>query len=243
MSEFKLIYGDCLEVMKTMPDNSVGLIVTDPPYCVGTTSSGVKGDWTDNNLILPFFERFFSETRRILKDGKQFYINTDWRTWPLIFPIAIQFLTVKNCIVWDYEWIKAGSHYRFSHEFIMYGFKGDNKRSFSAAERDVWRISPINFTNKNKNHQSEKPVELINKMLINSSNENDLVLDCFMGSGTTGIACCNLNRDFVGIEINKKYFQIAKKRIEDAQRQQRLFVPEQKQSMQLRIPGGPSMPD
>ena len=73
-------------------------------------------------------------------------------------------LNVKNCIVWDYEWIKAGSHYRFNHEFIIYGFK-KIKGIFSVS---VWRERPINFTGE-KWHQAEKPLNLIEKMVINSS--------------------------------------------------------------------------
>jgi len=210
----KVICGDCLEIMKQIPDRSVDLILTDPPYSIGTTSTGVRGDWLDNNLIKPFFEICFGEIKRILKDSGEFYINTDWRTYPFLYPIIVQKMRVSNCIVWDYEWIKAGSHYRFSHEFIIYGQKLDGqKRKFNASERDVWRIAPMNFTRDDKLHQQEKPIELIKKMIENSSKENDLILDPFLGSGTTAVACKQLGRRFIGIEINPDYCKIAEQRL------------------------------
>lgn len=203
-----------------MPDGSVDLVATDPTYAIGTTSTGTKGSFLDNNLIRPFFEIWFGEIKRTMKPDGEFYINTDWRTYPFVYPIASRTLSVKNCIVWDYEWIKAGSHYRFSHEFILYGNREEgHKRKFSASERDVWRIAPINFTQK-KWHPAEKPVALVTKMITNSSKEGDLVLDPFLGSGTTAVAAQLLGRNFIGIELNPEYVEMAEKRL----RQKTLFA-------------------
>lgn len=130
----------------------------------------------------------------------------------------------KNLIVWDYEWIKAGSHYRFSHEFIIYSIKGDVKRKFSASDRDVWRIKPINFTSKNKLHNAEKPIELVSKMIQNSSVEGDIVLDTFMGSGTTAVACINTKRNYIGFEIDENYYSIAINRIKDTMSEPKLAL-------------------
>lgn len=204
--------GDCLELLSQLHDKSIDLLVTDPPYCIGTSSNGTKSSWSDNNLIKPFFEVYFSEVQRVLKDGACFYINTDWRTYPFLYPIVATKLDVKNCIVWDYEWIKAGSHYRFSHEFIIYGCKGESKRTFDAGLRDVWREKPINFTG-DKWHQAEKPIKLIKQMILNSSNEGDTILDTFVGSGTTAIAAHELKRKFIGFEIDDDTFKVAVKRV------------------------------
>jgi site-specific DNA-methyltransferase (adenine-specific) len=207
--------GNCYELIKEIPNESIDLIVTDPPYCVGTTSNGQKGKWLDNNIIIPFFDTLFKEFYRVLKNNTACYINTDWRTYPLLYPIIQQYFDIKNLIVWDYEWIKAGSHYRFSHEFIIYCVKGDCKRKFSASERDVWRIKPINFTSKNKLHNAQKPIELVKKMIINSSNVGDIVLDCFSGSGTTCVAAKELDRQFLGIEIDAQYHKISLNRLKE----------------------------
>lgn len=213
----ELYQGDCLELLKDIKESSIDLIITDPPYCIGTTSNGTKGNWSDNNLIKPFFNILFDEYKRVLKTEGEFYINTDWRTYPFLYPMLVEKMNVKNCIVWDYEWIKAGSHYRFSHEFIIYGLKEQGKkRNFDASQRDVWREKPINFTSKNKFHQAEKPVNLIKKMILNSSKEGDVILDTFAGSGTTAVACRETNRNFIGFEINNNYFKVASKRINES---------------------------
>ena len=73
----------------------------------------------------------------------------------------------------------------------------------------IQRVKPV----KNKLHEAEKPIELLQTIIKLSSNEEDVVLDCFMGSGSTGVACMNLNREFIGIELNERYFNIAKERI------------------------------
>ena len=212
----KLIHGDCLLKIKDISTSSIDLVVTDPPYCIGTTSNGKRGSWSDNNLIRPFFEQFFEELRRITKDTSEVYINTDWRTYPFLYPIMQNYFEIKNLIIWDYEWIKAGSFYRFSHEIIIYGVRENAKRRFSASERDVWRIKPINYTNKNKLHNSQKPIELIIKIIKNSSCEGDTIFDAFSGSGTTAVACLMTNRKFIGFEIDDKYFKIATDRINKA---------------------------
>lgn len=211
----KIYNEDCLEGMKRIPDNTIDLVVTDPPYCIGTTSNGKKGSWSDNNLIKPFFDAYFMALKRVCKHESELYINTDWRTYPFLYPIMQEYFSIKNLIVWDYEWIKAGSHYRFSHEFIIYAVKGEAKRKFKASDRDVWRIRPINFTSPKKLHNAQKPLELIRKMILNSSFEGDTVLDTFMGSGTTAVACKYLKRNFIGFEIDRGYYNIANKRLED----------------------------
>ena len=133
--ELNKIYNeDCLEGMRRIPDGIVDLVVTDPPYCIGTTSNGKKGSWSDNNLIRPFFDAYFKELKRVLKDESDIYINTDWRTYPFLYPIMQEYFVIRNLIVWDYEWIKTGSHYRFSHEFIIYATKGNARRKFSASD-------------------------------------------------------------------------------------------------------------
>lgn len=214
--------GDCLELLAEIPDGGIDLLVTDPPYCIGTTSNGMKGNWSDNNLIRPFFTVFFREVALVLKDGAAFYINTDWRTYPFLFPLVAERLTVRNCIVWDYEWIKAGAFYRFRHEWIMFGTKGESARAFPASEADVWRIKTASF-DKDKQHQAQKPLALVEKMILNSSRPGDVVLDTFAGSGTTAVACKKTGRRFIGFEIDPATFAVACARIGRETRQEYMF--------------------
>lgn len=212
----KIYHGECLEVLRRFPDASVDLLCTDPPYSIGTTSHGNIQTWLDNIMLYPFWVEFFTQVKRLLKEDGAFYINCDWRTYPFIYPHCASKLTVRNLIVWDYEWIKAGSHYRFSHEFIIYGTKSDKtRRTFDPGKenRDVWRIAPMNFTRADKRHQAEKPEALIEKMITNSTKEGDTVLDPFMGSGTTAAVAKRLNRNYVGIELNPEYIKVSEDRI------------------------------
>ena len=219
MDDITLLYGDCIDLLKEIADESVDCVITDPPYCLGVSSNGTKSSMFDNRMVIPFFERLFEEYRRVLKDGAPLYINTDWRTYPLQYDAFCRCFSMRNLIVWDYMWLKAGTYYRFTHEFIMYGTKGKRKRRFDAAQTDIWRVRCINYTDvKNKLHQAQKPIELIQRMLLNDTDKGDLVLDSFMGSGSTGVACLQEGRRFIGIELDPKYFEVAKRRIEEAQK-------------------------
>ncbi len=217
MEGINLIKGNCIEELKDIENESVDCIITDPPYCIGASSNGTKSNFTDTLMLEPFFDKIFSEFKRVLKNGGVIYLNTDWRTYPLLYPIFTKYFKMPNLIVWDYKWIKAGIYYRFRHEFIMYGIKENKKRSFDGGQADIWDIRCINYTNlKTKLHQAQKPIELIEKILFNETKEGDIVLDAFMGSGTTGVACKLNNRKFIGIEIDDKMFEVAKNRIAKA---------------------------
>ena len=221
---YEIFNEDCLEGMKLLPDGSIDLIATDPPYCVGASSNGVKSSFTDFNMLRPFWEQCIGEWRRVLKDGGHVYCCTDWRTYPFLYPLFVKYLCVRNLIVWDYAWLKAGYWYRASHELIIFATNGNGKRAFSPSETDVWRIPPVNFT-KTRLHNAQKPVELMARMITNSSREGDTVLDPFAGSGTTAVACVKLGRKFIGYELDEQFFEIARKRIDEAiaKREQSLF--------------------
>ena len=127
---YEIYNEDCLEGMKRLADGSVDLIATDPPYCVGVSSNGVKSSFSDFNLMRPFFEQLFSEWQRVLKVGGHVYCMTDWRTYPFLYPIMTKYLTARNLIVWDYGWIKCGSFYRYTHELILFATNGKSGRAF-----------------------------------------------------------------------------------------------------------------
>lgn len=120
-------------------------------------------------------------------------------------------------IVWKKDnHIGTGNWYRYNYELIMFGTKGKSKREFSPCERDIFNIPLAEAFVSKRIHPSQKPVELIEKMILNSSHEGETVLDTFIGSGTTAVACINTNRHFIGFELDEKYFDIANKRIEEA---------------------------
>ena len=139
---------------------------------------------------------------------------TDWRTYPAAYLSAFKFIRVSNLIVWDFGWIKNGNQFRFSHELIIHATMPEAKSPKNRGERDVWQIKPVNFTIK-RHHPAEKPVEIIKKMLEETTEKGDVVLDAFMGSGTTAVACKQMGRNFIGFELNPEYVKIAEERLRE----------------------------
>lgn len=194
MSTVELILGDCLEVMKTMPDKSVDAVITDPPYP----------------------DYYVDEYQ--YRDGLIDFLN-DYKCRQLVFWSAkVDFPLDYSAIhIWD-KMVGCGSEY----ERIFERNGNANYKIF----RDYFINSTVaaQMTNDEyTGHKSQKPLRLVKKLLLEFTNEGDNILDPFMGSGTTGVACVQTGRKFIGIEINPDYFAIAKKRIKEAQMQPRLL--------------------
>ena len=240
--EIQLIKGDCLEVMKSIPDGSIDAIICDLPY--GTTAC----KW---DSVLPF-EKLWEQYERIIKpNGAIILFGSQPFTSALI---------MSNPKMFKYEWIweksKASNFLQASymplkaHEnIVVFGKgktkynaqktkgkafnKGKDKRIGKATEvyHSIPNINGFEIVNETglrnprtvqyfttaesegKYHPTQKPLELLEYLVKTYTNENDTVLDNTMGSGTTGVACVNTNRKFIGIEMDDNYFEIAKKRI------------------------------
>ena len=219
---------DCLEGLKEVPDNSVDLIVTDPPYFLSMGHAGSNTNaknseqlasnraFNDLAICTPFYKQLFAEYRRVLKETGSFYFFTDWRGYAYYFPLINQELPVRNLIVWDKK-SGPGSFYSFAHEFVIFGTYLSKTKS--GVGTNVWRESGFNSgakkTNGDKVHPTQKPWELIAKMIENSSEPGGVVLDTFMGSGTTAVAALKTGRSFIGFELDENYHAIAQQRIAD----------------------------
>lgn len=222
------IYNEnCLDGMKRIKDESIDLIVTDPPYPTtkrgGTGNSGgmcKKKEFSDgkvfkHNNIKPI--EYIPEFFRILKDGSHCYIMTNHVNLYEILTVAKESgLHFIKSLIWNKGNKIMGQAYMSQFEYILFFRKGKFKKINRCGTADI-----LNVPNKKtkdeegKNiHDTEKPVELMRILIENSTQEEELVLDPFMGSGATGIACVSANRNFIGFEIDKEYFDIAKERIE-----------------------------
>lgn len=221
-----LMHGDCLELMKAIPDKSIDLIATDCPYMVvqggrvgsRTPKGGIfsthheqfkKGKvFNENNLS---FSDWLPELFRILKDKCHCYIMINGRNLIDLQGKAESVgFSYQNLLVWDKSNKTPNRYYMQQLEYILMLTKNGS--------RDINNMGTGNLLSfKNpvgkKTHPTEKPVGLMSILISNSTNVGDLVIDPFMGSGTTGVACKNLNRKFIGIEKDDKYFEIAKTRI------------------------------
>ena len=213
--------GDCIELLEKIPAKSVQSVITDPPYFLGMTHNGHKGAFNDLAICKPFYEKLFNEYKRVLKHDGCIYFFTDWRGYAFYYPLFDKILGVKNILVWAKQGRPIPCSYGFGHELII--FHGKIKKTI--INNVITDIKSFNSgakkTNGEKVHPTQKPVELIEKFILDSTNENDLILDSFMGSGTTGIACINTDRRFIGMELDEAYFDIARRRLENNLKQDR----------------------
>jgi DNA modification methylase len=247
MEKIKLLHGDCLELMKSIPDASIDAIITDPPY--GTTAC--KWDsvidlplmWDRlNQLIKPngAIVLFGSQpfTSKLVSSNFEMYrYNWVWqKTRPSNFPLAKKQPMKYHEDICVFG-IKSPSYYpqmvksdKVRKKGTNKGYQGFNKglekpEYLDKEYTDYYpsSIQTFSFHNAGLVHPTQKPVELMEYLIKTYTNEGETVLDFTMGSGTTGVACVNTNRNFIGIEMDDKYFEIAKKRINDALIQPKLF--------------------
>ena len=225
----KLILGDCLDEMSKLEDASIDLIITSPPY-QDMRSAGYNRDKKDVlflKLYSEFFEKIFKEYYRILKPDGQIFFNLKSKTLDkcLLTPHWFEFINgfdsfyFKSFIIWKYagSFDSTKSRFHLDYEIIYHLSKGHNINLNLDTEihdplSSVWYV-PHNIPNKERIHPTQMPTQLVERILKVSSKPDDVVLDNFMGSGTTGVVCKKMKLDFIGIEINPQTFELAKTRI------------------------------
>jgi site-specific DNA-methyltransferase (adenine-specific) len=234
--EDKLIEGDCMEILPTFPDASVDLILTDPPYFLPVESYvGVRGDGyakrtlADTSILKGYFKGLFEECGRILKNNGTFYIFCDAQSYPIFYEVMYPYCQHVRLIIWDKILSYNGFTWRHQHELIAWGEREKTER-ISTGDGDI--IKQRGVLQENRNHPAEKPILLLCKLIAKSTKPHDIILDPFVGSGSTCVAALKLERHFLGIELESTYFQIAKERIEKTPNQTKLFDVQQKEKPQ-----------
>jgi len=216
---------DAIEWLKTLDNDSVDLIVSDPPYRVQQHgSSGLSGIFktktgAEKELNSKLFQHnevevtdYASELFRVLKPDNHCYIMTnDFNLRNLLNVFTDVGFHFTKLIIWDKQNKIANPYYMQQVEYILFMSKGRTKQINNCGTSNLLSIS--NMENKNNDHPTEKPVELMEILIKNSSKEGDLVMDPFVGVGATALACQNLNRNFIGCEIDKKYYDTAMERL------------------------------
>ena len=231
----ELLNGDCLELMKNIPDKSIDMILCDLPY--GTTHN----KW---DTVIPF-DKLWEQYKRIIKDNGAIVLFSQ-------MPFGAS-LIMSNPKMFRYEWIweknqavgflNAKKMPLRKHENILVFYKhlptynpqglikldepiqeegsaNRNGKNYGVADKPFIRTHKnyptdiITFSKDAGYHPTQKPVDLLEYLIKTYTNEGDVVLDNCMGSGSTGVACVNTNRDFIGMELNEEYFKIACERIE-----------------------------
>ena len=209
--------GDCLEVMKGIPDKSIDSIIVDPPYGIDYQSawSSDRTRWKKKilNDKTPFIT-WTDEAFRILKDDSGLLCFTRWDTEQQFRDALTKSgFKCKQQIIWDKVVHGMGDlkgDFASQHENIIFATKG---RFIFKGKRpkSIFRFQRV--TSDKLVHPNEKPIELLEALVNAITIENDLVLDCFAGTGTTGVACKNLNRNYILIEQDENYCKIANSRL------------------------------
>ena len=229
-----LYLGDCRDVLPQI--EGVDAIVTDPPYSsggyqeagkgagsIGTNAKlkwgegGAKPTIAGDTLSTRGYLRLITSVCRATR-AREIYLFCDWRMWtPTCDAVEDGFFRVRMMIVWDKRTPGMGTGWRNQHELVCWGLRGRA------------RIPEVSYGNVlsvprsgNPDHPTQKPVPLMESLL--TSSDSRVICDPFMGSGTTGVACARLGREFIGIEYERAHFDVACERIAAAQAQTRLFV-------------------
>ena len=222
--KYSLLFGNCLERMKEIPDGSVDLCVSDIPYKLtgggkgdGVNSKRPKGILVDNSQLMkvPKFEDWLPELHRVMKNGTHIYLMCNFKNLNDLMnkSLAVGFKHI-NLLVWEKNNCTPSQFYMKNCEYTLLLRKGSSKYiNDIGGSKTVHKFGNIIG---NKVHPTEKPTDLMEFYVKNSSNEGDVVLDMFMGSGSTGVACVNTNRNFIGVELDENYFNIAESRINQA---------------------------
>ncbi|HPY75054.1 MAG: site-specific DNA-methyltransferase [Planctomycetes bacterium] len=234
--KIQLLLGDVLDKIQDIEDKSIDLVVTDPPYNLNKDYGKTKDNLIHDDYI-EFTRNWVKEAYRVLKKSGTIYIFMGTRYISYLYMILEQELGMKfnSWITWHYtQGIGKKKGFSPRHDDILMFNKSDDftfnldsvrvpqkyYRSINnmrgANPGNVWEFSHVHYCNNNrKKHPTQKPEALYERMILASSNEGDTVLDCFLGSGTAARVSQQLNRNFIGIEINPEYIEISKKRLEE----------------------------
>jgi len=233
MLELDKIYCmDCLEGMKQIPDGTIDLCVTDPPYLIETQGGGIYAHEDKqyvkelNNIKDGFRTEILDELCRVMK-RINIYIFCSQKQ---IIPLTDYFVTKRGCNWNLLSWHKTnpvpacGNKYLTDTEYLLFFRQKGVKLYGNFDTKRTWFNTPLNQADKEKwGHPTIKPLDIIRTLVFNSSVEGQTILDPFMGSGTTAIACIKEKRHFIGFEKDETYWKKSVERVKNEQRQLTLF--------------------
>ncbi|MBU0509172.1 site-specific DNA-methyltransferase [bacterium] len=210
---------DCFEEMRKLPDECVDLVLTDPPYGIDYQSNRrvarPKLPKFDNDAALGWLEEWVDEVYRVLKPDRHFYCFTRFDTYPEFYRQIARRFKIKNCLIWHKNNHGSGDldgAYAPQYEMIVFAVKG--KRALNGTrESDV--LPCDNVPSAFRRHATQKPVELLRQLIEKSTEPGEVVLDPFSGTGSTGLACLDVERHrgdrqerkFVLLEINREFVE------------------------------------
>lgn len=217
--------GNSVELLKSLDSDSIDLLVTDPPYKIitggdsnGKNSTRPKGILSGNRELMktiPNFDDWLPECYRVLKEGTHAYVMVNSTNLiEMSNAILKAGFKIHNVLVWHKNNCTPSQFYMKNCEYIVFCRKGKARYINNIGSSKT--VHSFNNLIGDKKHPTEKPVALMRYYIENSSEVGDIVLDPFMGSGSTGVACVQSGRGFIGYEIEEVYYNIAELRLKIA---------------------------
>jgi len=243
----KVILGDAIEALSTIPNESVDLIFADPPYNIGKNFNGLKDKWESDEEYLKWCYQWLDLCVKKLKPNGSFYVMTSTQAMPYFDIFLRNKLAILSRIIWYYDssGVQAKNYYGSMYEPILFCVKDKDDYIFNAqdilveaktgAKRklvdyrkaiptvynsekvpgNVWEMPRVRYRmDEYENHPTQKPIALLERVILASSNKGDLVLDPFSGTFTTSFVAKRLGRKSIGIEINEDYVKIGLRRLQ-----------------------------
>jgi site-specific DNA-methyltransferase (adenine-specific) len=208
-----IYHGDALELASELPQADV--LILDPPFFMPAQHYAARSEWArswgDTAILARWFAGALDVISPLLKGTGSAFTFCDDESYPVFYPALYTRFPALNSLIWNKGRIGMGSPWRHAHEFILHARRADAKWRGSGGETDVLAFSPT--PSADRFHPVNKPVGLLHKLLAVTTDEADLVLDPFMGGGSTLEAAMIFNRRAIGIEIEERYCEIAAKRL------------------------------
>ena len=201
--------GDCLDLLKDIPDKSIDVLYTDPPYIPpehSKTLTKYKKTLSEMGILECFYKRYLEEIDRVLKDDGILLMFCNSDSYPMFYIHLYPYVKKMRCFVWDKISCSLGYTFRHQHEMILCGERM-NMKCIKCGTGDIFKYKVVKA--KDKDHPAQKPVDLHKHILQNIVNENKVVLDTFMGTGSIGEACKELGCKYIGMELEIDYYKKA----------------------------------
>lgn len=209
----QIIEGDCIEVMKTFPNNFVDLVLTDPPFFLPAnhyqSRIQYQRNFADLSPLKIFWTVVVNEVKRILKPEGHFITFCNCDSYPVFYEPMYNTFTKLVSLVWNKKRIGLGNIWRHQHELII-AARNENFKFNKTGRVFADVISEEATLSEDRDHPVEKPWKMLRKLIEPVTFKGDIVLDPFCGSGTTCLAAQILDRKFIGIELNHSYVEVAR---------------------------------
>ena len=200
----EVLCGDALELMEGFPSESIDLIIIDPPYSRFHNATG-EASLGDFKILEIFFRELAKKCNRILKRTGAIFFFCDYRTYPCLFYGVYTWLKPVNHIIWQKDFLGPGIRFRPLHELIVYCAMENAPSPKDRHITDIWKVARV----EDRQHPFQKPQKLYRIMIENCSSIGNIILDPFCGSGPALVVAQQLQRKWIGIDIEPYYAQIA----------------------------------